>query len=63
MLRYRRYDGGGNSDPLWQAVLPRLWHHMLTFYDDLATLQTHFVNVSCHDVAGIWVAFFLRCQR
>ena len=19
--------------------------------------------VSCHDIAGIWVAFFLRCQR
>ena len=20
-------------------------------------------SVSCHDIAGIWVAFFSRCQR
>jgi hypothetical protein len=42
------YDGGGNSDPIWQAVLPRLWHHMLTFYDDRATLGRHYEGVKAY---------------
>eukprot|EP01043_Picozoa_sp_COSAG02_P037531 COSAG02_NODE_2824_length_7947_cov_2.690494_7_plen_322_part_01 len=42
------YDGGGNSDPIWQAVLPRLWHHMLAYYDDRATLSRHFVGMKAY---------------
>lgn len=42
------YDGGGNSDPVWQAVYPRLWHHMLLFYDDRATLARHYHGVKAY---------------
>lgn len=33
---------------MWQAVLPRLWHHMLTFYDDLATVGRHYTSVRAY---------------
>lgn len=38
----------GNSDPIWQAVLPRLFHHMLIFYDDRATVEKYYPVVKAY---------------
>ena len=38
----------GNSDPIWQAILPRLFHHMLIFYDDRATVEKYYPVVKAY---------------
>ena len=43
------YGGGGTiADPIWAAILPRLWHHCLQFYDDLATVGKFYVQIKAY---------------
>ena len=69
--------GGTEADPhrgaqLWDGVKLHKangrWHHNFVEQDlqvEVMFALTDFTeeNVSCHDIAGIWVAFFSRCQR